>query len=250
MIESLNLVSIVTALGGGLVSFFAPCVIPLLPAYVSYVSGVSLQDLQKGGASKYRRQIFSNSILYMIGFSVIFVILGAFAGSLGSLLRTYDRQVQLLGGIFMLVFGLQFAGIIHIRQLDFKAGFAVPSWTQKFGALRAFFIGNVFALAWTPCVSAILASILTLATVGGDILGGAILLFIYSLGISVPFLIVSLALSSAPPYLRLVQKHTETFSYISGLILTVIGLLLITGTFTLLNNYTGILFQRLGIETL
>ena len=248
MIEGLTIFAAITAFGAGLVSFFAPCVIPLLPAYISYVTGVSLGQLQSGNVKQYRTRILGNSLLYLLGFSLLFVVLGAFAGSIGSLLRDFDRQIQFVGGIIILVFGLQFAGIIHIKWLDMKKGVAVPGWVQHMGVFRAFFLGMIFALVWTPCVSAVLGSILALATVGGDVVGGAVLLFIYSLGISIPFLIVSFALSSAPPYLRFAQKNLDTISYVSGVILAIIGLLLMTGTFPILNNIFGSLFQSVGLN--
>lgn len=236
-----------TALGGGLVSFFAPCVIPLIPAYISYISGVSLKELKKGKLKKYRGQILLNSTLYLLGFSLIFVVLGAFAGSLGYLLRIYERQIQTIGGIFLIVFGLQTAQVINPPQLNFKWYPSIPSWTGNFGGVKSFFIGNVFALAWTPCVSAILASILTLATVGADPLGGALLLFIYSLGISIPFIIVSFTLSATPAYLKIAQQHTGTISYLTGLILAIVGIMLLTDTFTTLNNLASLGLAILGI---
>ncbi|MBI2066357.1 sulfite exporter TauE/SafE family protein, partial [Candidatus Woesebacteria bacterium] len=175
------------AFGAGVISFFAPCVIPLLPAYVSYVTGVSLKDLELYGYKPYFKKLLISSIFYILGFSIVFVLLGTAAATIGMSLRRYDFLIQRIGGLVIFLLGLEFAGILNLPFLARQRQFALPSWTQNLGYLRTFFVGVVFATAWTPCVGAVLGSILALAAVSGTASVGASLLFVYSLGISVPF---------------------------------------------------------------
>jgi cytochrome c-type biogenesis protein len=230
------------------VSFFAPCVIPLLPAYVGYVTGVSVEELKSFGYKPYFKKIFLSSLFYILGFSIIFVILGTAAASLGVILRRYDFIIQRLGGIVIMVFGLEFAGIINIPFLAYEKRLKLPSWSQSLGYLRAAFIGVVFATAWTPCVGAVLGSILTLAAVSGTVAKGATLLFVYSLGISIPFLLVSLTLASATKYLSFLTKNIGIVSKVSGILLVILGILLLTDTYKYLNGWLFEVAYRLGYQ--
>jgi len=236
------------AFGAGVVSFFAPCVVPLLPAYISYVTGVSLNELKEKGYAPFRKKMLTSSILYILGFSIVFVLLGTAAASAGSALRRYDFLIQRVGGLIILILGLQFAGILHLPFLARTKQFRLPSWTEKLGHARAFFVGIVFATAWTPCVGAVLGSILALAAVSGTVVTGASLLFVYSLGISIPFMIVSFTIASAPKYLSFVSKHIGTISKIAGVILAVLGLLLLTDTYKFLNSFLFDIAFRLGYQ--
>ena len=225
------------AFGAGLVSFFAPCVLPLLPAYISYVTGVSLDELRSGGQPAFRKKLLLSSIFYILGFSLVFVVLGTAAGSIGVALKKYDFIIQKVGGAIVLILGLEFAGVIHLPILAKERKLSLPTWVENLGHIRAFVVGLVFAMAWTPCVGAILGSILALAAVSGTALVGASLLFVYSLGISLPFLIVSMTLASAPKYLKILGKHIGLISKITGFILAIIGILLLTDTYKLLNAW-------------
>ncbi len=236
------------AFGAGLVSFFAPCVIPLLPAYIGYVTGVSTKELKEKGYTPFRKKMVVSSLLYILGFSLVFVLLGTAAASVGIIFRRYDFVIQRVGGLIILILGLEFAGILNIPFLARTKQFSVPSWTKKLGDARAFFIGIVFATAWTPCVGVVLGSILALAAVTGTAIQGASLLFVYSLGISVPFMIVSLTLASAPKYLSFVNKHIGTIARGAGIILAVLGLLLLTNTYRFLNSWLFEVAFRLGYE--
>ena len=232
----------------GVISFFAPCVVPLLPAYVSYVTGVSLKELEVKGYTPYRRKLIVSSLLYILGFSLVFVALGTAAASIGSALRRYDFLIQRVGGLIILILGLEFAGVFHLPFLAKTKQFQLPAWTDKLGELRAFFVGLVFATAWTPCVGAVLGSILALAAVSGTAIKGASLLFVYSLGISIPFLLVSLTLASAPKYISFISRHIGIVSKIAGLILAILGLLLLTDTYKFLNAWLFDIAFRLGYE--
>ena len=230
-------VSYTAAFAAGVISFFAPCVVPLLPAYVGYVTGVSLQELKDKGYKPFRTKMLISSLVYILGFSLVFVLLGTAAASIGGILRQYDFIIQRVGGAIILILGLEFAGILKLPFLAKTRQFQLPNWVNKLGYFRAFFVGLVFATAWTPCVGAILGSILALAAVSASAIQGASLLFVYSLGISVPFLIVSLTLASAPKYLGFVSKHIDTIAKISGILLAIIGFLLLSDTYKYLNSF-------------
>ena len=236
------------AFGAGLVSFFAPCVIPLLPAYISYVTGVSLNELKEKGYAPFRRKLLTSSVLYILGFSVVFVLLGTAAASIGVSLRRYDFWIQRIGGLIILILGLQFAGVFHLPFLARQRKFTLPSWVDKLGEARAFVIGIVFATAWTPCVGAVLGSILTLAAVSGTAVTGASLLFVYSLGISVPFMVVSFTLVAAPKYLTFIGRHIGGISKVAGIILAILGVLLLTDTYKFLNSFLFEIAFKLGYQ--
>ncbi len=236
------------AFSAGIISFFAPCVVPLLPAYIGYVAGVSTKELKEKGYPPFRRKMIVSSLLYILGFSLVFVLLGTAAASIGTALRRYDFVIQRVGGLIIFVLGLEFAGILNLPFLASTKQFKLPEWTKKLGETRAFFIGLVFATAWTPCVGAVLGSILALAAVSGTAIKGALLLFIYSLGISVPFMIVSLTLASAPKYLSFISRRIGTIARVAGLMLAILGLLLLTDTYKFLNSWLFEVAFRLGYE--
>lgn len=241
-------ISLPVAFVSGLVSFFAPCVVPLLPTYIAYVSGVSLADLRERGMAQFQRTLVFSSVFYILGFSLIFVLLGVAAGGVGSLFRQYDFVIAKAGGILLVIFGLQFGGFINMPFLSSGSGLSVPSWVARLGYLRPFGIGVVFATVWTPCVGVVLGSILTIAAVQGQALPGALLLFVYSLGISVPFLIVALTLAHAPQYLGIISRHIGVVSRVAGLILVALGVLLLTDTYKFVNSWLFEVAFRFGYQ--
>lgn len=241
-------VNLPIAFGAGLISFFAPCIIPLLPAYVGYVTGVSVKDLEKKGYAAFRRKMVLTSLMYILGFSLVFVLLGSAAASIGVVFRRWGLFIQRVGGLVVLILGLEFAGILHIPFLGKQKKFQLPVWTERFGYARAFFIGLVFATSWTPCVGAVLGAILALAATSATVSTGALLLFVYSLGISLPFLLVSLTLSSAPKYLKWMNRYIGAVSKVAGWLLVVLGVLLFTNTYKYLNSFLFDVAFRLGYE--
>lgn len=247
LIEGLTLTALLTAFSGGLVSFLAPCVVPLLPTYVAYVTGVSVKEL-KEGMGRFQRQILITSVLYLLGFSLIFVVLGAFAGSVGFLFRQFDFAIAKIGGALLILFGLDLLGVITIPFLKNQVGFLLPAWLNKVGFFRAFFIGSMFAVVWTPCVGAVLGGILTLAATTQGAVPGAVLLFVYSLGISLPFLLFSFTLSHSRPLLMKVEAKLPIVLKLAGVILVLIGLSLLTDTFKYVNSWIFDIAFRLGYQ--
>lgn len=224
-------INFLIAFTSGIVSFFAPCVVPLLPAYVGYITGVSLGELSKeGGVARYRRQIVGSSVAYIIGFSVIFTMLGVSAAGLGSLFRQHDVAIQRGGGILIMIFALNFLGVLKLPGLSMGHQLRLPGWAQHLGYGRAFLLGVIFAAAWTPCVGAVLGAILTLAAASQAVSTGALMLFVYSLGISIPFLLIALTIAQAPVVLKAVERYLGIISKIAGVILLMIGFLLFNNT--------------------
>lgn len=240
-------ISFPVAFFGGVISFFAPCVVPLVPAYVGYVIGVSSGDLVKG-TTHLRRRLVLSSIFYILGFSLVFVALGTAAAGVGQLLRQYDFWIQRVGGLLIIILGLNFAGLLPIPALARERRISPPAWFERLGYLRATGLGIVFATAWTPCVGAILGSILALAAVSGTAIYGAFLLFVYSLGISIPFIIVALTLAQAPIYFKAINKYAGIVGRVAGFLLALIGLLLLTDTYKFINAWLFEIAFRLGYK--
>lgn len=227
------------AFTGGLVSFFAPCVVPLLPTYVAYIFGVGMKD---------RGKVLEASIFYLLGFSLIFILLGASAATIGGFLRSLDFWLIKLGGIIVILFGLEMLGLFYIPFPSFVSSPAVPGFVRNITAGRSFFLGVIFSLIWTPCIGAVLGSILLLAGSTGDATSGAFLLFVYSLGISLPFLLVAILISRSQAVLDRLKQVTPVVSKIAGVLLIAMGILLLTDTFKYLNGWIFETAYRLGYE--
>jgi len=228
-------VNIPIAFMAGVVSFFAPCVLPLIPAYVGYVAGVSLKDLEIQGYGTYLKKIIISSFFYVLGFSLVFILLGTAIAGFGGIFRRYDFLIQRVGGAIILLMGLEFAGILKIPFFAKEKKIELPTWVNNLGYLRSFLIGIVFGVSWSPCVGAILGSILSLAAISATFYKGTLLLLFYSLGISFPFILVSLTLASAPKYIKVLTKYSGKISLVAGIILSILGFLLLTNTYKYLD---------------
>lgn len=218
----------------GIISFFAPCVIPLIPGYIGYILGSN---------QKSKKQIFLTAILYVLGFSIIFVLLGSISGGIGLFLRRNLNLFRKIGGFLIIIFGMQFAGILKVPFLNYEKKFNLPKNLNKLGLLRPFVLGIVFAFAWSPCIGPVLGSILALAASTQTATSGAILLFFFSLGISIPFVIISMSLSYAPKYIGFFKKNIKIISQVSGILLAILGSLLLFDLYKYVNAWVfGILY--------
>ena len=244
----MQIFSLWIAFAAGLVSFFAPCVVPLVPAFISFVSGVSLTKLKLKGMKRYRKTLFVSTLFYVLGFSSIFVLLGATAAGVSGWLKINSQLIQRVGGLLIIFFGLEVAGVLRLPFLEREHRFKLPDGFKKHSQLRSLLVGMVFGISWTPCVGVVLGSILVLAANTATVWQGALLLFVYSLGISIPFLIISLTLLSAPRYLKFLKKHVGKISMIAGLLLVALGVLLLTDTYKYLNSWLFEVAFRLGYE--
>ncbi len=210
----------VTAALAGLASFASPCVLPLIPGYLSFVSGVSLDSL-----GNERRRVMAASILFVAGFSAVFVAMGASASLIGSLLIAYRAIVEKIAGAFVILFGLSLLGAIEIPM--FNGGFSADG--KRLGLIGALPLGMSFAVAWTPCVGAFLGSVLLLASQTETVTRGASLLAAYAAGLGVPFILTAAFFSHASGALLWLNRHKRIVSLISGCLLIGIGLLMLSG---------------------
>jgi cytochrome c-type biogenesis protein len=230
------------AFSAGFLSFVSPCVLPLIPSYVSYITGISFEDLVEGGDDKnFTKVTLYNSLAFILGFTIVFVSLGASSSYFGSLLRDYQELIMRVGGIMVIVFGLFIMGVLKLDFINREKKFHVQE--KPAGYLGSVFVGIVFAAGWTPCIGPLLGSILSIATSEGSVLFGVELLLVYSIGLGIPFLITSLALNTFLHHMPKVTKHMKVITTISGLVLIAIGVLLVTDRFTELSN----LFQSMGL---
>ena len=216
------LLAIPVALVAGLVSFFSPCVIPLLPGYLSYATGLSGADLASGDVR--RGRMFAGSLLFVLGFSAVFVILGAVAGSFGNWLIVNERLLTVILGIVTIVLGVAFLGFVPWLQRDVRVH-KVPA----VGLAAAPVLGFLFGLGWTPCVGPTLGVISTLAFNEGTPGRGALLLGCYSLGLGLPFIVAGLAWRRALGAVAFIRRHQEWVTRAGGAMLILVGLLLVSG---------------------
>ena len=219
------------ALAGGVLSFLSPCVLPLVPSYLSFVTGMSLEDLQ-GGVD--RRATFMHSLLFVLGFSIIFIALGASASFLGSFLYNYKVWIARVGGAVIIVLGLHLTGVFKIAPLLRERRVHVND--KPAGYLGTIGVGAAFGAGWTPCIGPILGSILGLASTQDTVWAGVSLLSVYSLGLAIPFLISALALDLFLSAFSRFRRFLPAVEKGAGVMLIILGLLLVTGRWTWLNG--------------
>jgi len=234
----------------GLVSFLAPCVVPLLPAYISYISGVSVKELQEGDIAKYRLKIFTSSLIYVLGFSLVFIALGASASVAGNLFAQNRELVQRVGGILVVILGAWMAGILPIAYLNRERSIQLPQNLRHLPFITPFLMGITFAAAWTPCVGAVLGSILLLAATQQTLGMGILLLAVYALGLAVPFLLVSLFIGSIGKFLTKSGPILLKIQKAGGFLLIILGILLVTNKFIILTGFFFKLFYSFGFKPL
>lgn len=228
---------IVPAFIAGLLTFLAPCTLPIVPGYLGFISGVSLKDLQDHEKAKgLRLKIFFNGLLFVLGFSSIFIILGVVAGAAGGLLGEYRIWISRFGGIFIILFGIFLLGWLKIPFLQKEKQFH-PKIFKKGNYLTSFILGGSFGFGWTPCVGPILGSILLLASTSATAGQGALLLSVFSLGLGIPFLIIAIGIGSAGKYLNKISKYLDLITKIGGVFLILLGILIFTDNMSLLISH-------------
>ena len=222
----------------GLVSFLSPCVLPLVPGYVSLISGAGVEELKSQEAQLLRR-VMTNSIGFILGFSIVFVTLGAISTEVGQLLARYKSVLAQVAGVVIILFGLHLTGIFKIKALYMDARLhTIKGGSTPWGA---FLIGFAFAFGWTPCVGPILAVILGFAATQDSVMKGILLLAIYSLGLAVPFLLTSLGIEKFLKFYSRFRAHMHALEVASGALLIGLGILLVVGRFTIISNYLAFL---------
>ena len=226
-ITSLSLTAIGLAFAAGLLSFVSPCVLPLLPVYLSFISGVGVEDLGR----EHRRRLLLTSLLFVAGFTVIFVLMGAGAGGVGRLLIEYRDVLMIVAGAFIAFSGLVVAGFIRLPEPVLKVA------PKRAGAGGAFLTGAALAIGWTPCVGYVLGAILSMAATSQSALSGSLLLLVYSIGLGVPFVLAALAFDWVSARLGWVKRHYRGIQVTAGVVLVVLGVLMMFGVLQQLSRW-------------
>ena len=220
-------ISYIMALAAGVLTCLSPCLLPMIPAFIAYITGVSFADFKdESKRGEVRRKTITHALLFIAGFSLIFITLGLTATLLGRALFHYQKFIRIAGGILIMLFGLQLTGILKLDFFIKERKFSVA--TKSASYLSSFLIGVTFAAAWTPCAGPILGSILVLAGAKANVVMGAKLLTVYSIGIAIPFFITALLVNTFLEHINKLQKILNVFNKIGGAILLVIGFLMAT----------------------
>lgn len=236
-------VSFPLAFLAGVLSFLSPCVLPLVPSYVSFITGISFEDLTEGADKKKIRFLTAtNSLAFILGFSSIFIALGASSSAVGRFFFNYQDWIRIIGGILVIIFGLFISGVIRLDFLTRERKLHMSG--KPAGYAGSFVVGMTFAAAWTPCIGPILGTILLYASSKGSAGYGLRLLAVYSLGLAVPFFLSSMAFNSFLSYSAKIRKYMKVIMVASGLLLIVFGLLLLTNNLRVLSS----LFPDMGIK--
>jgi cytochrome c-type biogenesis protein len=241
----LTLIGFVTAFLAGLISFLSPCVLPLVPGYVSYVTGSSLEELRTGRAET--RRVMPLAVAFVLGFSTVFVALGASATLLGQLLLEWRYELGLAAGAIITLFGLHMLGLSPLALLQQDTRLEVGASGGR--ALGAYVLGLAFAFGWTPCIGPVLGAILTLGASTSDVARGTALLVIYSLGLGVPFLLAALFTGRLLGHMRRLARAGHALQRVAGAVLVAMGILMMTGRLEVLAYWfleTFPVLSRLG----
>lgn len=202
----------------GIITFISPCLLPMLPIYISYFSG---------SGERSTKTTLKNAIGFVLGFSFIFIAMGAFAGTIGSFLKEYQTAVNIVSGVFVIFFGLNFLGIL---KLNIFKGMSQNVTTDNLTFLSSFLFGIIFSVGWTPCVGAFLGSALMLASQQGQVLTGILMLLCYSLGLGIPFIFSAVLIDSLKTTFQFIKSHYHMINAVSGIFLILVGIMMATGT--------------------
>ncbi|MEE9204007.1 MAG: cytochrome c biogenesis protein CcdA [Nitrospirales bacterium] len=242
MFDSIQHISLFAAFSAGLLSFVSPCVLPLVPSYVSYISGLTVEQLaDTTQRQRFRKAIILNSLLFIAGFSAVFIAFGASASLIGQMLITYQEYIRKIGGVLIVIFGLYLLGVLNMGFLTTEKRFHFRH--RPAGYAGSFLIGVAFAAGWTPCVGPVLGTILLYASTSDALANGVALLTAYSLGLGLPLFLTALGVDRFLTYFKQVRGYLWGVSAVSGVLLVVVGVMLYANSLTLLTGF----FDRHGI---
>ena len=230
---NVNEVSLMAAFLAGLFSFFSPCVLPLVPGYISFISGISLEEIGKGNR---QNKVIISSIFFILGFSLVFILLGATATILGSFLLEKAFILEKVAGVIIIIFGIHMSGLYRIKFLDYEKRLYAKTRPVNI-VIGPFLMGLAFAFGWTPCIGPILAGILIYAGTQKTLYQGILLLVIYSAGLGIPFLMTALALNKFYMLSNKIKKYFKTIEIVGGILLILIGLLILTNNFHRITSF-------------
>ncbi|MSM40825.1 MAG: cytochrome c biogenesis protein CcdA [Geobacter sp.] len=230
-------ISFIGAFFAGLLSFLSPCVLPLIPSYITYITGLSFADLQEEHpAHKVRQQTIIHSLLFIAGFTIVFVLLGASATFIGGFLQEHMGLIRKVGGVLIIIFGIHVTGLVPIHALLGEKRVSIQR--KPAGYLGSLLVGLAFAAGWTPCIGPILASILMVAATEDTVYHGIALLLTYSMGLAIPFFLSALAMHKFLVLFNRFKKHIRIFEIVTGLFLIVVGVMIFTNYLTVLGRFS------------
>ncbi len=235
-------VSYIAAFVAGLLSFLSPCILPLVPGYISFISGISLEDLsnkERNNKNDFYR-VLGGALFFILGFSLVFILLGASATFIGQFLQVYSAWFRRVGGIIIIIFGLHMIGILNIPFLNIQKKFQAGKNFSFNLFITPFLIGFAFAFGWTPCIGPILAAILVFAGTQDTVFKGMTLLSIYSAGLGIPFLLTALAVNKFYQLAGQVKKYFKIIEWTGGILLILIGILIFTDYLSIFSAYLGV----------
>jgi cytochrome c-type biogenesis protein len=241
--DSISQISLFAAFSAGLLSFISPCVLPLVPSYLSYITGLSVENLAKvEERERFKSAILVNALLFIAGFSTIFIAFGASASLIGQVLYEYQDIIRKVGGILIIIFGLYLLGILKINIFMTERRL-VHFESRPVGYLGSFLIGTAFAAGWTPCVGPVLGTILAYASTTESMSGGVMLLSAYSFGLGLPFFLTAFGMDTFLSYFKSLRTYLGGVSFVSGGLLILVGIMIFTDSVTLFTSF----LERNGI---
>ncbi len=227
----------------GLLSFLSPCVLPLIPSYITYITGLSFSDLDAEHPNHVvRRKTMLHSLAFVSGFTVVFVLLGASATYIGSFLQEHMELLRRTGGVLIIAFGIHVTGLVPLKWLLGEKRVSLKH--KPAGYLGSLLVGLAFAAGWTPCIGPILASILMIAATEEKVGHGIVLLLLYSIGLGVPFVLSALALHRFIQLFNRLKKYIRIFEIVTGFFLVIVGILIFTNWLSVLSGYANMLFMK------
>ena len=233
------ILNLLVAFSAGFISFLSPCVLPLIPGYISYISGRALDDIIKDNKS-----VLLKTIFFSIGFSIVFISFGITASFIGKLLISYSNQLRIIAGIIIILFSLQFIGLINLKILNSETRFFTKNYNDNL--IFPIIVGAAFGFGWTPCIGPVLGSILALAAIEENIKKGILLLSFYSLGLAIPFIISGILIDKFLFFSKSFRKYISTITKVGGAILLLTGIAILTGQLQVLGFFILEYFPSLG----
>ena len=233
------ILNLLVAFSAGFISFLSPCVLPLIPGYISYISGQALDEIIKDNKS-----VLLKTIFFSIGFSIVFISFGITASFIGKLLISYSNQLRIIAGIIIILFSLQFIGLINLKILNSETRFFTKNYNDNL--IFPIIVGAAFGFGWTPCIGPVLGSILALAAIEENITKGILLLSFYSLGLAIPFIISGVLIDKFLFFSKSFRKYISTITKVGGAILLLTGIAILTGQLQVLGFFILEYFPSLG----
>ena len=242
IIDASLLPALIVAFCAGLISFLSPCVLPIVPPYLAYMSGVALNDVEN---KKGRQKIVFTALFFVLGLSTVFIFLGFSASAIGTVFFEYQNLLNTIAGLVIMLFGLHFLDILRLKVLDREARFEVENYQGT--AFGSYVLGLAFAFGWTPCIGPQLGAILSLAASNGSIAKGTFLLTFYAIGLGIPFLVSAIFINRLHGTLKFLKRYLKIIERIMGLLLWTVGLLMLTGGFSSISFWLLETFPGLGV---